>query len=203
MSNILEKVLTWAVSLVAKFGYGGIFLTMALESALLPIPSEVVLPFSGFLASTGRFNPWLVVVTASLANLAGSAALYLIGFYWGRSLLKKYGHYFLIHEAEINKVERWLARYQEKVAFFSRLLPGVRGFSSLIIGAGRVGFKKFFWYTLFGSLIWNGWLAYFGYMVGSHWNLLRSYFQKFEWLIGAVILAGAILFVVKHWRKNK
>ncbi len=203
MQNLLEKIIIWAVALVAKFGYGGIFLTMALESALLPVPSEVVLPFAGFLSSSGQLNFWLVVLIASLANLAGSVALYLVGIYGGRVLLKKYGHYFFIHEAEITKVERWMRHYQGKVAFFSRLLPGVRGFSSLIIGAGGVGFKKFFWYTLFGSLIWNFWLAYAGYVAGNHWDWLGPYFRKFEWLIGAVIFIGVILFFIKHRRQSR
>lgn len=176
---------------------------MLLESALVPIPSEVVLPFGGFLASSGQLSFWLVVVVATLANLTGSLVIYCVGYFGGRPLLEKYGKYVLVHRDEVAKLDSWLDRYGASAAFFSRLLPGIRGFSSIVIGAGKVGFKKFFWYTLFGSLIWNFLLAYVGYVTGGHWNFLRPYFRKFELLIGAAILIGAVLFVVRHWRKNR
>lgn len=203
MPSILEKILTWAVALVAKFGYGGIFLTMALESAAIPIPSEVVLPFAGFLASSGQLNFWLVVLTATVANLAGAAAIYLVGIYGGRPLLEKYGHYVLISEREISKVENWLVKYQEKAAFFSRLLPGVRTFSSLLFGAARLNFKKFVAYTLAGSVLWNLALTYVGLLAGDRWNTLRPYFQKFELGIAAAILILIAVFLYRHLKRAK
>lgn len=203
MTNFLEKILSWAVALVAKFGYGGIFLTMALESAAIPIPSEVVLPFAGFLASSGKLSFWLIILAASLANLTGAVAIYWVGVCGGRPLLKKYGHYLLISEYEISKVEKWMDHYQEKAAFISRLLPGVRTFSSLLFGAVRTNFKKFVGYTLAGSFLWNLALAYIGLVTGDRWGTLRPYFQKFELAIAAVILILIIIFLYRHFKKNR
>jgi membrane protein DedA with SNARE-associated domain len=186
---------------VDKFGYGGIFLTMALESAAIPIPSEIVLPFGGFLASGGSLSFWLVVLTATLANLAGGTAIYFVGLFGGRAILERYGKYVLVSSASISKMDHWLKHYGSHTAFFSRLLPGVRTFSSLVIGAGKVNFNKFFWYTLAGSFLWNLPLAYAGFAAGSHWNFLQPYFRKFELIILAAIIVAIILFIFKQVHK--
>lgn len=189
------------MGLVDKFGYWGIFLMMTLESAAIPIPSEVVLPFSGFLASSGHLYFWLVVFVATLANLTGATIIYFVGFFGGRAILERYGKYVLISAESISRMDRWLARYEAHVAFFSRLLPGVRTFSSLLIGAGKINFKKFLWYTLAGSFIWNLPLTYVGFITGNNWDFLRPYFQKFELVILAAILIVAILFVFRQVHK--
>ena len=203
MSIIIEQIISWALALVSKFGYGGIFFTMMLESAAIPIPSEVVLPFSGFLASSGRLNFWLVVFVATLANLAGSTILYWVGFFGGQPILEKYGKYALIHRDDIQKLDSWLKKYGAKLAFVSRLLPGIRTFSSIVLGTGRLNFNKFFWYTFFGSFIWNLPLAYVGLVTGKNWNVLRPYFHKFELVILAAIVIAVILFIFKHVHRFK
>ena len=197
MFTIIEQIVSWALALVSKFGYGGIFFTMMLESAAIPIPSEVVLPFSGFLASSGRFSFWLIVFVATIANLTGATILYFIGFFGGRTVLERYGKYLLISTESISKMDRWLDRYEDQVAFFSRLLPGVRTFSSLLIGAGKINFKKFIFYTLAGSFIWNLPLAYAGLITGNNWNFLRPYFQKFELAILAAFLIIVVWFIFR------
>jgi membrane protein DedA with SNARE-associated domain len=195
--TIIEQIINWALALVSKFGYGGIFFTMMLESAAIPIPSEVVLPFSGFLASSGRFSFWLIVFVATAANFTGATILYFIGFFGGRTVLERYGKYVLISTESISKMDRWLDRYEAQVAFFSRLLPGVRTFSSLLIGASKINFKKFIFYTLAGSFIWNLPLTYVGLITGSNWNFLRPYFQKFELAILAAFLIIVIWFIFR------
>src|SRR3989344_6081569 len=117
MFNLIENFVSWGVAIAEKFGYWGIFMTMALESAAVPIPSEVVLPFGGFLSASGKLNFWLVVVFASLANLSGSIGTYFIGFFGGRPFLEKYGRYFLIHGDDLSKIDRWLRNHGSKVAF--------------------------------------------------------------------------------------
>lgn len=202
MTQILEKIIAWALLLISKFGYGGIFFVSALESAAVPIPSEVVLPFSGFLASSGRLNLWPIVAVAVLANLAGATVIYFVGFFGGRPLVDKYGKYFFVNRGDVFRFEAWTKKYETKIAFFSRLLPGVRTYSSLVIGTSRIDFKKFVLYTLLGSFVWNLPLTYIGYTAGNHWNFLRPYFQKFELLIGILIVVGIIIFVTKHIRKK-
>lgn len=198
LNSIIEQIIIWTVSLIDKFGYAGIFLTMALESAAIPIPSEIVVPFSGFLASTGRLGFWPVVLVATLANLTGSFAIYLVGLSGGRWFLERYGKYVLIHQDDISKMDEWLGRYGDRVAFFSRLLPGVRTFSSLVIGAGRMKLKRFLFYTFLGSFIWNLPLAYIGLAAGENWDFLRPYFHKFDLIIVVLIMIAATLFIFKH-----
>lgn len=198
MNSLIEKIVAWALALISKFGYAGIFLTMGLESAGIPIPSEVVVPFSGFLAAQGRFSLALVAAAATLANLTGSLIFYFIGLRGGRPVIDKYGKYFLIHKDEVVELETWTNKYGSKVAFFSRLLPGIRTFSSIVIGAGRLKLKKFFWFTLAGSLVWNLPLAYVGFAAGNKWGILQPYFRKFEAVIAAVIVIAVTLFIFKH-----
>ena len=179
----------------------GIFLTMTLESAAIPIPSEVVLPFSGFLASSGHLYFWFVVFVATLANLTGATIIYFVGFFGGRAILERYGKYVLISRESISRMDQLAGTLRAHTAFFSRLLPGVRTFSSLLIGAGKINFKKFFWYTLAGSFIWNLPLAYVGFVTGNNWDFLRPYFQKFELVILAAIVIVIILFVFRQIHK--
>lgn len=202
MSNLIEQIIVWALSLVGKFGYGGIFFTMMLESAAIPIPSEAILPFGGFLASSGRLSFWLVVLAATAANLTGAIAIYLVGFFGGQPILEKYGKYFLIHHDDIEKLHHWLKKYGSKLAFISRLLPGIRTFSSVVLGAGRLNFKEFLIYTLAGSFLWNVSLAYIGFVAGQNWNFLRPYFHRLESVIGVGIVVAVIWFIIKHlWKR--
>lgn len=198
MSTFIEQIITWAVGLVGKFGYGGIFFTMMLESAAVPIPSEIVLPFSGFLASKGELNFWFIIILTTLANLSGALVIYYIGLSGGRPLLEKYGKYVLVHRDDILKMDSWLGHYGSGAAFFSRLLPGVRTFSSLVLGAGRLKIKRFILYTIAGSFIWNFTLTYVGLITGKNWNFLGPLFRKFELVILAAILIAIVLFVFRH-----
>jgi len=203
LTTIIEQIISWAVELVRISGYWGIFFTMILESAAVPIPSEVVLPFSGFLASSWHLHFWFIIIAATLANLIGATVIYFVGFFGGRAVLEHYGKYVLVSSESISKMDRWLARYEAHTAFFSRLLPGIRTFSSLLIGAGRINFKKFIFYTLAGSFIWNLPLTYVGFIAGNNWDFLRPYFQKFELIILAVAVIAVILFVFKQIHKLK
>ena len=198
MGGIVETIIGWALGLVSRFGYGGIFFTMTLESMGVPIPSEIIVPFGGFLASRGEVEFWIVVAGVTLANLAGSLIFYTIGFWGGRPAVEKYGKYVLIHKDEIEKTDAWFRQHGAIVAFFSRLLPGVRTFSSIILGAGKLNLKKFFWFTLAGSFLWNLPLAYIGLKAGDNWNLLRPYFHRFENIVAALIILGVVFFVFKH-----
>ena len=203
MSHLIELIVSWAVGLVQHFGYWGIFVTQALESALIPIPSEVVLPFGGYLAAGGTLNFWLVTIVATFANLAGAIIAYVIGHYGGRPLLERYGRYVLIFPSDIAKVDDLVRRRGGAVAFISRLLPGIRTFSSLIIGSFRINFWLFAIYTFAGSFVWNFVLTCIGYRVGQRWEFLRPYFHKFEIVFALAIIVVVVLFIHKQWRKMK
>lgn len=184
-----------ALSIINSLGYAGVAVLSLLESAGIPIPSEIVLPFSGFLVASGHFNFWVVVILATLANYIGSAILYWIGYSGGRWILDRYGKYVLIREHDIKIGEAWFHRHGSKAAFFGRLLPVVRTFISLPAGISRMNFKKFSLYTMLGALPWNAALVYVGIKTGEHWSGLHKYFHLFDVLIVivAVILVGWFL----------
>ncbi len=203
MSGFVEAIIFWAISLIERGGYWGIFVTMALESAAIPIPSEVIVPFGGFLVALGKMNLWAVAVVASFANLAGSTLLYVIGAKGGRPFIKKYGRYFLVHADDISKTDTWFSRYGSRAAFFSRLLPGTRTFSSLFMGIVNMRFSTFTVYTLAGSFIWNLGLVCAGVMLGANWKILRNYFEKFEIVIAIIIFLAIFAFLLGHIRRYR
>lgn len=188
--------------MIDKIGYAGIFILSLVESAGIPVPSEVVIPFSGFLSFTGRFNFWAVVVIATLANYAGSVILYYIGKSGGRWILEKYGKYILIsnHDLEIGDI--WFHKHGTKVVFWGRLLPIIRTFISLPAGIMRMNFKRFSIYTIAGALPWNAALAYAGYVAGDNLEVLKKYFHAADYIIAFVIIASIIWFIYKKkWLK--
>ncbi len=180
---------------------------MALESALIPIPSEVTMPFSGFLASQGSLSYIYVVLVGTLANLVGSLVAYYIGYFLEESvlvrLIKKYGKYVLLSEHEYEKAGTWFKKYGDKVIFISRLLPGIRTVISLPAGMFEMDIKKFVIYTTLGCLIWSTLLTYIGFTLGAHWNSLEPYYRKFEFFIIALIVIGIIVYVEKHLHLRK
>lgn len=174
---------------------------MTLESALIPIPSEVTMPFAGFLVSQGALNFPLVVILGALGNLIGSWIAYGIGYFLEEtfivSFVKKYGKFLLISHHEYELSTKWLQRYGVRVSFFSRILPAVRTFISLPAGIAEINFFKFSLFTFLGSLIWSAFLTYIGVYLGEKWNTLEPYYRKFEFLIVGIFLIG-VLWYINH-----
>lgn len=174
---------------------------MTLESALIPIPSEITMPFAGFLVQQGKLNFWLVVTAGAFGNLFGSWIAYGIGFYLEEHvilrLVKKYGKFILVTEHEYKKSVAWLKKYGDFVAFFSRLLPGVRTFISLPAGLSEMSIRKFSFYTFLGSFIWSVLLTYIGVYFGKEWHSIEPYYKKFEIVILVFLIAG-ILWYINH-----
>lgn len=174
---------------------------MTLESALLPIPSEITMPFAGFLVQKGMMNFWLVVLVGSLGNLFGSLIAYCVGYFLEESLIvsliKRYGKFVLISEHEYLRAVKWFAKYGAPIAFFSRLLPAVRTFISLPAGLAQMNIWKFSIYTFAGSFIWCTFLTWMGVYLGNNWNSWEPYFRKFQFAIIAVFVAG-ILWYINH-----
>ncbi len=192
------------IHLIQNLGYGGIFILMTLESALLPIPSEVTMPFGGFLAQGGHLNFWIVVLTGTLGNLAGSLISYAIGYFLEESiilsLVRKYGKFILLSGNEYERAMRWFAIYGNPITFFSRLLPAVRTFISLPAGLSKMNIWKFSLYTFLGSLLWSAVLTGIGYYLGTQWNSLEPYFRKFQLGIVALLVIG-VLWYINHQLK--
>ena len=200
IGTIISWLASLIISIISTTGYFGIFILMVLESACIPIPSEVTMPFAGFLAAEGRFSFWLVVLVGAAANLVGSIAAYYVGLYGGRPLIEKYGRYILFSRRDLELADRWFAKHGEGTVFFSRLLPVVRTFISLPAGIARMNFWKFSLYTFIGSLPWSLGLAYVGLALGENWREVRVYFEKFEILIVVVVVVAAIWWIRWHVR---
>jgi membrane protein DedA with SNARE-associated domain len=172
---------------------------MAAESALIPIPSEVIMPFSGLLVYEGRFNFILVVLAGAFGNLAGSLVAYYLGF-WGQSnvrrLIRRWGRFLLITEEDLDLSISWFDRFGSPIVFIGRILPVVRTFISLPAGIARMNLTKFIVYSFAGSLIWSIFLTYLGFVLRENWEFLSPYFRKFDVLIvfGGIILIAAYLY---------
>jgi membrane protein DedA with SNARE-associated domain len=203
MFKLISYISEWALSVIKETGYWGVFILSALESAAIPIPSEVVVPFSGFLAFTGIFSFWGVVFIATIANLAGSLILFIIGKSGGRWILEKYGFYILIHKRDLEKADEWFIKYGIKTVFFSRLLPVIRTFISLPAGVARMNIWKFSIFTFLGALPWNFALALIGYKTGENWNILEKYFRKIDIFILLLIFLIVIWYILKHRKKHQ
>lgn len=172
---------------------------MALESALIPIPSEVTMPFAGFLASQGRLDFWLVVATGTLANLVGSLIAYYIGLLLEEtvlvSLIKKYGKFILVTYDDYQKATSWFVKHGEKVVLVSRILPAIRTVISLPAGVFEMNKKKFIIYTTLGSLIWSTILTYIGFVSGKNWNSLEPIYRKFEFAVIGVLVIAVLFYL--------
>lgn len=168
---------------------------MVLESALIPIPSEIIMPFSGFLVFEEKFSLLWVVFWGTIGNLIGSILAYLVGLYGGRPLVEKYGKFILISRHELDLADRWFVKYGNISIFFSRMLPAVRTFISLPAGIAKMPFGRFCLYTTLGSLPWSFALTYAGIIMGENWKGLEVYFRKFDWAIGILGISIAGWFI--------
>src|SRR6266852_6048127 len=170
VARIIEILSGFIVATISVLGYSGVVLLMAIESACIPLPSEVIMPFSGYLVSTGHMNLWGVGFAGALGCVLGSLVAYWVGMYGGRPLIEKYGRYVLLSSHDLDLADRWFARFCEVIVFSSRLLPAVRTFIAFPAGVARMNIKKFVIYTFAGSLPWCLGLAYVGQKLGEKWN---------------------------------
>ncbi len=171
---------------------------MALESACIPIPSEIIMPFSGYLVFLNKFSLWWTVIAGTVGNLIGSIFAYLVGYYGGRPIIEKYGKYVLFSINDLNKAEKWFKKYGSISVFFSRMIPVARTFFSFPAGIAKMPFAKFSLYTFFGSLPWVIFLTFIGIMTGENWQNIEVYFRRFDWLM--LIIA---IFVFGWWLYKK
>lgn len=190
------------VILISKLGYGGILITMAAESASIPLPSEVVMPFAGFLVTQGQLQFWLVVLIGSLGCLFGSWSNWWLGKHYGESvvrhLIRRYGKFVFVFEYELDDSIKLFKRHGEGIIFFSRLLPVIRTFISLPAGIAQMSFRKFSIYTFSGSFFWTTILTWLGMYLGSNWIRIDKWFHRFDILIVVGII---VLFIWYPWYK--
>jgi membrane protein DedA with SNARE-associated domain len=209
IAKILEILSGIIVATISAMGYAGIVLLMAIESACIPLPSEIIMPFSGYLVSTGQMNIWLVGIAGAVGCVLGSMVAYWAGMYGGRPLIEKYGRYILLSRHDLDIADRLFAKYGEAIVFIARLLPAIRTFIAFPAGVARMNVPRFIFYTFAGSLPWCLGLAYIGQLLGEQWNKderLKTWFHRFDFVIGIVIVAAAAWWIwrhLKHLQKDR
>lgn len=190
------------ISVISQSGYVGVALLMGIESAAIPLPSEIIMPFAGYLASEGRFSLWGLALAGGVGSAIGSAVTYWLGRYGGRPLIERYGRYILISQHDLALADRFFARFGLLSTFVGRLLPVVRTFISVPAGIARVRFWPFVFYSFVGSVIWSWLLAYIGMKLGPEWVSLRERAHGLDYIIIALILLGAAWWVWRHFRNR-
>jgi membrane protein DedA with SNARE-associated domain len=207
LAFIDEIVIPFLNSLYGSVGYVGVMTAMAIESAMVPLPSELILPYAGFLVSDpsqiepltgGTWNYWIVVVVATIGNTIGSLVGYAIGAWGGRPFLERYGKYLLIRPHEIELADQFFQRYGAATAFFSRLLPIVRTFISFPAGVARMPVITFIVYSTAGAFLWSMLLVFAGVQLGANWVQIRHALQPFDLAIAVAGVAAIALFI--WWR---
>src|SRR6266404_5942042 len=201
IGKLIELLSVFIVATIARLGYAGVVLLMAIESACIPLPSEIIMPFSGYLVYTGRFNLWAVGVAGAFGCVVGSLVAYWVGMYGGRPLIEKYGRYILISHHDLDLADRWFGRYGEAIVFTSRLLPVIRTFIAFPAGVAKMNLTRFIVYTFAGSLPWCLGLAYVGQKLGEQWDkndALKTWFHRFDFVIGIIGVAAVVWWVWRH-----
>ena len=202
-ASIFDTLFTFATNLLKESGYAGVFLLMLMESATLPIPSEVVLPFAGYLVYNGQFDFWIAVVVASIGSLVGTLIDYWIGFYLGRKAIISYGRIIRLNEGHLKTSERWFSKYGNVTVFLARFVPLIRTLVAFPAGIAEMSLPKFIAYSIVGIFIWDALLIYLGELAGQNSNAiidsLHNVFTPIE--IAAVVIAlVALLF---FWTRRR
>jgi membrane protein DedA with SNARE-associated domain len=216
VARIIEALSAFIVATISALGYGGVVLLMAVESACIPLPSEVIMPFSGYLVHTHRFNLFgdenvflnllAVAVAGAVGCVLGSLVAYWAGMYGGRPFIEKYGRFILISRRDLDLADRWFARYGEVIVFASRMLPAVRTFIAFPAGVARMNLTRFTVYTFVGSLPWCLGLAYVGQVLGAQWDkndTLKTWFHRFDFLFGILFLLAVAWWVWRHFKHSR
>ncbi|OIQ77479.1 inner membrane protein YabI [mine drainage metagenome] len=198
MEKLVAVLAGWIIAVISTLGYGGIVLLMGIESACIPLPSEIIMPFSGYLVFKGEMTLWGVALAGAIGCVAGSIPAYYLGMYGGRPLVEKYGKWLLISHHDLHIADRWFARHGEITIFIGRMLPAVRTFIAFPAGIARMHMGRFIAYTFAGSLIWCALLAYAGMKMGQNWERMKVYFHQFHLVIAVVAVLFMVWFVRRH-----
>lgn len=203
---MIQSIIDWLVNAISTIGYPGVFISVFLESFFAPIPSEIILPFSGFVASTGKMNLVFVIIIATVAAYLGSLPFYFIGK-WGEkpviNFIGKYGKYLFIQQKDVDKVFGAFDKYGKGVVFFGRLIPMIRTLISFPAGVAKMQFARFSMYTLLGSLTWNILLTYAGYQLGDHWSVVSKWIEKYQNVILVLIIIAVLLYIIRGIKSRR
>lgn len=201
LEQIVAILASWIMGVISSLAYSGVVLLMAIESACIPLPSEIIMPFAGFLVFKGEMTLWGVALAGAFGCVVGSIPAYYLGMYGGRPLVEKYGKWVLISAKDLNWADQAFAKHGEIIIFIGRLLPAVRTFIAFPAGVARMNMTKFISYTFVGSLIWCYLLALAGFKAGENWESLKVYFHQFHYVIAGAGLIFVIWYVRRHFKE--
>jgi len=205
IEKIISALAGFTIAVISKAGYLGVVILMAIESACIPLPSEIIMPFAGYLVYTGRFSLLWAATAGALGCNLGSVIAYEVGFYGGRPLVEKYGFYLLLSRHDLDMADRFFLRFGSAAVFIGRLLPVIRTFIALPAGIARMPRVRFHIYTFVGSWPWCFMLAWIGMKLGEHWDKdprLRQWLHRLDIVIVVLLLAGLVWFVRSHWKNR-
>ncbi len=203
LDSILAGLISWIEGVITSMGPLGISLLMAIESCNIPLPSEAVLPFAGYLVSKGEMSFHLAAIAGAFGCVIGSIPSYYIGFFGGRKFVEKYGKYFLVSKKDLDVADKWVDKYGDWAFFLCRMLPVIRTFISLPAGILKARKRTFFTLTFLGSLIWSYVLVYVGVKLGEHLDRLKAIWHKFDAVIIIAVLILGGIYVWKHIKHFK
>lgn len=197
---MINSFIAWLVNIISTVGYPGVMLAMFIESFFAPIPSEIILPFAGFVASKGTLNIYVIIVLASISAYLGTLPFYFIGR-WGKekvdAFLRKFGKYLFINEADLEKGYKIFAKHGNKMVFWGRVMPIIRSVISFPAGIANMNFTLFSIYTLTGTFIWSTILSVAGFFLGEKWGMVSEYVSKYESIILVLIIVVVLIFVIR------
>jgi membrane protein DedA with SNARE-associated domain len=206
ISKVLAVLVLFTTGVISTLSYGGVVLLMAIESACIPLPSEIVMPFAGYLVYLGRFSLAGVALAGAVGCIVGSVPAYYLGQYGGRPVVERYGRYVLIARHDLDLADRLFARYGSWVVLAGRLLPVIRTFIAFPAGVARMNMTRFVLFTFVGSYPWCYALAWIGMKLGERWDRdprLKAVFHRFDLAIGLLIASGVVLFVWHKLRSSR
>ncbi len=203
ITTILSAIAHWITGLISNTGYTGVLFLMIIESAGIPAPSEVIMPFAGFLVHTGRFNLYLVTLVGALGNLVGSLIAWWIGAKGGRPLIEKYGRLILISKHDLDLSDRFFSKFGNATVFIGRLLPIIRTYISFPAGIAKMPIVPFSIYTFLGALPWSLALAMVGRKLGENWQSLKGYFHQLDVGIAIILIGGIVWWIARHIRNER
>ena len=204
LAKLISLLAGFIIAAISTLGYGGIVLLMAIESACIPLPSEIIMPFAGYLVYRGELTLWLVAAAGAFGCVLGSLLAYWAGARGGRPLAEKYGRYILVSPHDLQTADRWFQRRGDIIILIGRLLPLVRTFIAFPAGIARMPIFKFILYTFIGSYIWCWGLAWLGVRLGARWDSLSPWFHRFDTLIvtlALLVFAGHVWRHLRHLRR--
>ncbi len=200
---LFEQLSAAFTGLISSTGYFGVFVLMVLESMVAPVPSELVMPFAGFLVADGKMDLFIVILVSSVASLTGSLISYFIAYYGEKGMIHRFGKLFFLDRKELDWTEKWFKKHGDATVFVSRFVPVIRHLISLPAGLAKMKLGRFIVSTITGATLWNTFLLWTGIQLRERWDLIRTYSEQLDVIIVILILAGVAYAVRKHFKGHK